>query len=760
MRTLIWSLVFVVLACVLQVLPLFDLLGFEFSFAMALLVTLAGIDLAAAEVKRARRERSPSQRARDDARPLLALLRLWGASIAGSWLVLLLPLVVSLGNGLRVRNCDRVGGLVWYALLPALSALAATATGVLAAVTVRRARLLGYGVFLASLAWALYRFLAAPPVNAFDPFGGYFPGTLYDENVTVPAALYWARLYHLTASLAALALASRFLDGETLRLKLGAAKRRPLLFTIALSLGALYLGASGGRLGFARSAEDIARALGGERRTEHFVLHYSPTGPFAADLDLHAAEHELRWRELHDLWKIDPGVPIHAYLFDSVAQKQQLMGAAHTSVAKPWRKEIYLQYEAWPHSVLPHELAHVFAGAFGDPLLHVSRDGVSLNLGLIEGSAVAASWHGSSSLGLTPHQQAQVMRKAGIAPPLTEVLGIRFLGFNNGAAYAEAGSFCRWLLDTRGPEPLEKVYRRGGSEQAFLDAYGISLRQLAAEWGRFVDGLEAPESQRQLAEERLSQPSVFHKVCAHELAVRREAASHAAAAGDHVRALQLLDGVCHDDPDDPDNLAELMDAARAGKRDDDARAAAERLMRHPKATPALRARALMLVGDLALARRDFAAAAQAYLAAEKLPLDEASGRLVTVKRMAAQMAPPPDALVRFLVEAAREPPLMLATAQELAQSDPGNGLYLYLYGRQLSERSLFARAAEALERSRRLGLPDARFQREADRIAGIARYRLRQFDASQDDFQRLAEGAPEGVRLAAADWIERIKRTR
>ena len=35
---------------------------------------------------------------------------------------------------------------------------------------------------------------------------------------------------------------------------------------------------------------------------------------------------------LHDLLKVDPGVPIHAFLFDSVQQKQSLMGAAHTSI--------------------------------------------------------------------------------------------------------------------------------------------------------------------------------------------------------------------------------------------------------------------------------------------------------------------------------------------------------------------------------------------------------------------------------------------
>ena len=108
---------------------------------------------------------------------------------------MLLPLGAIFANALRVRNCDLDGGLLWFALLPALSSAVASAVGVGAALFTRRARLLGYGVFVASVIWALVRFMAAPPVNAFDPFGGYFPGTLYDEDIAVPAgALLGARL--------------------------------------------------------------------------------------------------------------------------------------------------------------------------------------------------------------------------------------------------------------------------------------------------------------------------------------------------------------------------------------------------------------------------------------------------------------------------------------------------------------------------------------------------------------------------------------
>src|SRR2546423_1392609 len=155
MRTLIWTVVLVIFAGVLCALPLFDLLGYEFSFAMALAVTVAAIDLGRVKIPR-----SPSGAAGDDARPLLGMPR---------------------------RG----------------------------------------------------------------------------------------------AALAAIAVAALFLDGSDLGLRARAARRRSPLFAGLAVAAALALGLAGGRLGFARSAEDIARALGGEKRTQHFVLHYSPSGPFA-----------------------------------------------------------------------------------------------------------------------------------------------------------------------------------------------------------------------------------------------------------------------------------------------------------------------------------------------------------------------------------------------------------------------------------------------------------------------------------------------
>ena len=81
-------------------------------------------------------------------------------------------------------------------------------------------------------------------------------------------------------------------------------------------------------------------------------------------------------------------------MFRSADEKRALMGAADTNIAKPWRREIYLQDEAFPHPVLPHELAHIVAGNTGRGPLRVSGklQGLYPDFALVEGTAVAAAW--------------------------------------------------------------------------------------------------------------------------------------------------------------------------------------------------------------------------------------------------------------------------------------------------------------------------------------------------------------------------------
>src|SRR4029079_11302930 len=99
-----------------------------------------------------------------------------------------------------VRNCSFAAGFGFFALLPLATVAYAAPAGVLVGVAVkarRRGRLLAFAIPVVSLLWCLVRLYRDPPVFAYDPFGGYFPGPIYDEALRPPATLAVLRVVHL-----------------------------------------------------------------------------------------------------------------------------------------------------------------------------------------------------------------------------------------------------------------------------------------------------------------------------------------------------------------------------------------------------------------------------------------------------------------------------------------------------------------------------------------------------------------------------------
>ena len=224
----LWTLAIFLLSAGLCAVPLFNLLGYESSLVLAVLASLFAVRQGVHVVHKLRERvvhgRVPASHAGGpDEAPLKTVLGLWLRALLSVEAVLLLPLLVLLGNGLRVRNCSYASGLHFYAMLPAASGAIGAAVGVAAALwTARRRRglVLGCALVTGSVLWSVWRFAATPAIYAYDPFFGYYPGALYDEAVAVGRPLYWARLLHALVALALLAAAAQGLDGYSLQARL------------------------------------------------------------------------------------------------------------------------------------------------------------------------------------------------------------------------------------------------------------------------------------------------------------------------------------------------------------------------------------------------------------------------------------------------------------------------------------------------------------------------------------------------------------
>ncbi|MFH1131829.1 MAG: hypothetical protein V1754_10870 [Pseudomonadota bacterium] len=710
--------------------------------------------------------------------PSSPLPKLLLRSIGSGLLLLALPLIIITLNALRVRNCDYLEGLAFFAMIPVLSTVISSAMGTLWGICLCRpilATLAALFTIATSLAWTFFRFYDSPSVFAYDPFFGYFPGVLYDEDVAIRSAFFFSRLYNFVWLASAILLSAQFLDPFSLRLRLKKFKWRPFLATptAILLLSGITISVFRAPLGISIDAEFIATHLGGIKSTAHFDILYDADIP-SHEAELMAQDHEFRYAQLKKLFKKAPP-KIRSFVFRSSEQKRRLMGAARVYIAKPWRKEIYLNQDKFPHRVLKHELAHVFAGLFGDrifgtaiswrsarllslPLLgfHLTLPYPSFNVGLAEGIAVAADW--PSYAETTAHEQAAALIRIGLAPPLENLFGLGFWGYANLKSYVYSGSFCRFLLERYGVQKLMDVHLSGGD---FTRIYGQDLSALGEQWKTLLDKLPISEAQLQLAKARFHRPSVFKKVCAHEIANLQQKAYKLEEQGKHLEAANVFSQICDFDPSTPDHLAEKMQALVASGKNEAALKLKDRLLNHPAINESTQRWATEKIGDLHWQNNYREKAAQSYEQATKSPALSGDRRTLAVKRWGVTQPEQISGLVRDYIvpKAKRSFGQDMHLAYSLHFLDSASGLGLYLVGKQLAAHDYCQEAISPMKQALNLPLLSSDFVIEGLRVLGRCQYIAGQLEQAHETYEELSNflGLPSGIALDAADWIERIE---
>jgi hypothetical protein len=772
LRASIWGGVLALAALALDFVPLFDLLGFDFSFALGLGAAFAAADLGHGEVAAARR-----------AHRQVSLLALVSSASAAGLALLAAPLLLSLANAVRVRNCNLPAGLAFYALLPVASVLVAAPAGVLAGLLVRGprlGRLLAFLVPAVSIVWALLRLYLDPPVFALDPFGGYFPGPIYDEGLRPSARLVWFRLANLTWIATAVALAGCLSRGGQPgeagppALAWGSFPSRSALArwlgaAIVLLVGsALWFGFRS-ELGIHQTKDDLVRVLSRRTQSEHFVMWSDPAGDTPTEIALVHGDLEFRYHQLRAILGSEPRPPITVYRFSSAQEKKDLVGAGATLFAKPWMREIYVQAERFPAPRLRHELAHVFAGGFGDSLFGVSLAWrwwgplplPHLGTGLIEGVAEAADF-GDPEGRATLHQQARAMIALGQAPSLARVMGAGFSVQAGARAYVLAGSFCHFLLDRFGADKLRAAYRSAGD---FSAVYGLSLAELEKSWRAFLENQPLDARDEARAKERFRKPAIFRKVCARELA-ERVAESRERMGSMPDAALSLLDSVCRDDPNEPVYRLDRADALAAAGVADKALALVRPMVDDESLTWPVRGRAASLIGAIEFHAGHFAETAAAAERSLALATDENEMRLAWAKRRALADDGARRTLGRVLFgdgpAHATDPALVVFLVDEFARLHPDEALGPYLVGRQLAGRDpqvALAPLAQACPLDGpALAVPlEPAFSKECRRLYGESAFLAGDLPLARRIYEGLRDQATlQSDRLRATDFLQRI----
>ena len=761
----LWFVGFGVLALVLATVPLFNILAFEFCASLTLLIAIAGAHVAMTEFQVMKRQ--------PDALTGLSHHVIWRCflrALRSNASLLILPLTIILLNALRIKNCNFIEGFLFFIILPAISCVTVSAAGIFFNVWIAK-RWLAYLAYLAFLILScvpvITNLIFHPPVFAFHPILGYFPGPIYDFVISVTTTLLIARGETLLWAILFLTILiyTCEINRETdfvpkLRWRnLIQVSSKNSVWKIA-SLCLLFVTLLGfelysGKLGIRPSRKYIAETLGGYRETPHFEIFYSRE--LEEEIDLFADDCEFRYTQLSDYLQTQNSRKVRAYLYASPEQKKRLIGAGNTYVEDPFGYGFHLNSQGFPHPVLKHELAHVLTADW-------SPWKVSLNVGVHEGIAVAADWDEGR---LTVHQWAKAMHHFNVAPPLSSVMGLGFWAQASSRSYLLAGSFIRFLVDTYGLDKLKHAFPTGNLSKGYMK----DLSVLEGGWLKFLlNEVTLKDTEIAYAERRLKRGGIFEQVCAHEMAALQDKSWQAFYRKDFVSAVQTFQKMLSDEPDNSSTLRGLMYSTFHNGDYEHTITIAKRIISDEKAL--YRAEASQLLGDIYWLQEKPEEALSAYTEAALLtPRETVEQNLI--KRVAAlsdsYTSDSRNRLRRILISNTHEERVGSATKMTLLQQviavEPDGWLAYFLAGELLHKEKAWELSAQYLHHAIDLSGEKetetklSQIVLESRRLLGINAFRLKDYNNAEKVFSAIAadETLSLGTKLSAQDWIQRCQ---
>jgi tetratricopeptide (TPR) repeat protein len=753
-RALIWLALTIAFSLLISQAPLFNTLGFEFAFALSPFVSIASAHLAVGVFFRSSAESLSLQRLF-----LRIALEVLGALLLPSFLIGLL--MTFFGPG-----CDLSDGVVFFLMGPVTSAFWGALLGAALALTVSTSRR-AFGLFflwiLLRLSFNVYWFLAHPPIFSYNPIVGYFPGSLYDEQIEVEAPYLWFRLGNFLEAIGCLCVALwRTTKKQPAHRSAGgtdAHPSTPLHYQAAYSLGILPLVASiciayfGAFFGFRLSETAIQERLGGAIETEHFFIYYPKGTDTAKMLDLVVRDHEYRYAKLFSLFQEAPEGKIYSYIYSDPEEKHKLFGTRNTQFAKPWLKQIHLNADEYPHDVLQHELIHVVSGSFADwPFRTAGWRSIAVNTALIEGLATGVDWRAND---LDPHQWSAAMKKLGMVPPIDTLFSpVGFFGKSAGLSYTVSGSFVRFLIEVYGVEKMKVAYRTGDLETA----YGKPVSALRQEWEKFLDELVLPSYALSVAKGRFDRPSIFSKICAHEQAARSAEAYQLIFKGEIEDGVGILRELCQLEPQNPSHLRSIALVYANNERLEEARATLLEALALPNIGNSTAGELFYALADIEFQKGSLEEARRLYSYVHSLHLSNSVDRTIEAKMSSLDDPLLWSGMRRYFFRSDNTPGDVLLELRELWEQVPSASLVPYLIGRQLVSRRDFARAVPYFEAALRLGLFGPSLQRECIRLLGLSRAVSKDYSGAFIAFYSLTAGdQPPETTIDALDWLDRLR---
>lgn len=412
---------------------------------------------------------------------------------------ILFPLASGITSTLLMTECPINDGILFYFIISIPSLFFGYVSGILITTFFNR---FNYFIFVVLavffLSLPLIEFYFNPQIYFYNIIFGYFPGTIYDEDLAVNNILVSYRLFHLAIFIGILLIINFYRIGQINKIR---------SLSIILIVGLLFFLLKPA-LNFSTDLRVLKKHLNKSLETEHFKLLY-PDSIDRQSAELSALLHEYYFEQVTHNLESKTDMKITSLVFESEEQKRELFGAGRADVAKPWLQQIYLNYPGYT-STLKHEIVHILAGEFGVTPFMVADN---LNPAMIEGLAMAIEDNFDD---MPVHSMAKLARTAGFKTSLQNLFsGFKFFSQNSSISYVYAGSFLKYLIDNYGVEKVKVLYGNLNFEQVLKK----SLIELENEYNTFINDIEI-DFNKHTAQLYFGGQTIFKKHCARTAAHR------------------------------------------------------------------------------------------------------------------------------------------------------------------------------------------------------------------------------------------------
>ncbi|MBI5661015.1 MAG: hypothetical protein HZC46_02595 [Ignavibacterium album] len=371
----------------------------------------------------------------------------------------------------------------------------------------------------------VYEVYFYPQIYFYSPIVGYFPGTIYDEELAVNESLILYRILNLI-----------YFGSLYLLFNRNIIQKKILAAILFVSIGILFQFLSP-ELGYSTTHAKLNNVLPAEIETKNFVVRYDNSVIDSSTILTIILNHEFYFENLKNQIRFSPKEKIKSYIFNDRKQKKKYFGSEQADVAKPWIYEIYVSKDSW-ETTLKHELVHIFSAEIGKGIFNLAD---SFNPALIEGFAEAVD---NNYDNINLHTLTASAFYYGYKIPIKDLFsGFNFFKSYSGLSYLYAGSFSKFLIEKFGLKAYSVFYAYGDCQHAF----GKNLDQLVEEYYNFLKSIPVSLSKEQI-DFYFARSSMFQKLCPRQIAYDLKKAELSAAENKLAEAEEIYYSILEKTP--------------------------------------------------------------------------------------------------------------------------------------------------------------------------------------------------------------------